>query len=89
MLAIPIILALPAVLSPRHADRLRRQWRRNPPLRDCQIPVDRWHNIIGEPTLADTEMPNDNRPAGARHPADIDRNRWPALILPRVAGDCA
>jgi len=36
--------------------------------------IDRWHNIIGEPTIADTEMPNDSRPAGARHPADIDWN---------------
>jgi hypothetical protein len=43
------------------------------------MPVDRWHNIIGEPTIADPEMPNDNRP-GVRHPADIDRNRWPAWI---------
>src|SRR5713101_937087 len=46
-------------------------------LRDRQIPVDRWHNIIGEPTIADTEMPDDSPPAGARHPADFDRNRWP------------
>ena len=49
-------------------------------LRDRQIPVDRWHNIIGEPTIADTEMPDDSPPAGARHSANIDRNRWPASI---------
>jgi hypothetical protein len=44
--------------------------------------IDRWHNIIGEPTIADTEMPNDSRPAGRSPPgrhrsqsmAGVDRN---------------
>src|SRR5258708_23668870 len=44
--------------------------------------IDRRHNIIGEPTIADTEMPNDSRPAGRSPPgghrsqsmAGVDRN---------------